>query len=180
VDFEDNVAVVSKIVGGSIPKEFIKPAMDGCRTTITTGVKFGYPMINVKVTVVDGSYHAVDSSQVAFEQAGRLAVLEATEKCGPALLEPIMKVVVTVPNDYLGNVTADMNSRRGMIIDTDDRGVIKLVTCEVPLSEMFGYTTSLRGMSQGRASSTMEFLEYRQMPKSMMDAVLAEQAGGKK
>jgi len=179
VDFEDNVTVISDIVGGSIPKEFIKPAMEGCRSTITTGVKFGYPMINVKVTVVDGSYHAVDSSQVAFEQAGRLAVLEATEKCGPALLEPIMKVVVTVPNDYLGNVTADMNSRRGMIIDTDDRGVVKLVTCEVPLSEMFGYTTSLRGMSQGRASSTMEFLEYRQMPKSMMDAVLAEAAGEK-
>jgi elongation factor G len=179
VDFEDNVTVISDIVGGSIPKEFIKPAMEGCRTTITTGVKYGYPMINVKVTVVDGSYHAVDSSQVAFEQAGRLAVLEATEKCGPVLLEPIMKVVVTVPNDYLGNVTADMNSRRGMIIDTDDRGVVKLVTCEVPLSEMFGYTTSLRGMSQGRASSTMEFLEYRQMPKSMMDAVLAEAAGEK-
>ena len=180
LDFEDNVAVTSAIVGGAIPKEFIKPAMDGARTTCTTGVKFGYPMINVKVTIVDGSYHAVDSSQVAFEQAARLAVMEATEKCGPALLEPIMKVVVTVPNDYLGNVTADMNSRRGMIIDTDDRGVVKLVTCEVPLSEMFGYTTSLRGMSQGRASSTMEFLEYRQMPKSMMDAVLAEQAGGKK
>ncbi len=180
LDFDDNVAVTSAIVGGAIPKEFIKPAMDGARTTCTTGVKFGYPMINVKVTIVDGSYHAVDSSQVAFEQAARLAVMEATEKCGPALLEPIMKVVVTVPNDYLGNVTADMNSRRGMIIDTEDRGVVKLVTCEVPLSEMFGYTTSLRGMSQGRASSTMEFLEYRQMPKSMMDAVLAEQAGGKK
>ncbi|HYE63867.1 MAG TPA: elongation factor G [Phycisphaerales bacterium] len=179
LDFEDNVAVTSAIVGGAIPKEFIKPAMDGARQTCTTGVKFGYPMINVKVTIVDGSYHAVDSSQVAFEQAARLAVMEATEKCGPALLEPIMKVVVTVPNDYLGNVTADMNSRRGMIIDTEDRGVVKLVTCEVPLSEMFGYTTSLRGMSQGRASSTMEFLEYRQMPKNMMDAVLAEAAGEK-
>jgi len=180
IDFDDNVAVVSDITGGSIPKEFIKPAMDGCRLTVTTGVKFGYPMINVKVTVVDGSYHAVDSSQVAFEQAGRLAVLEATEKCGPVLLEPIMKVVVTVPNDYLGNVTADLNSRRGMIIDTDDRGVVKLVTAEVPLDKLFGYTTSLRGMSQGRASSTMEFLEYRQMPRGLMDEVLAEQSGGKK
>ncbi len=180
VDFEDNVTIVNEVVGGSIPKEFIKPAMDGCRQTITTGVKFGYPMINVKVTIVEGSSHAVDSSQVAFEQAGRLAVLEATEKCGPVLLEPIMKVVVTVPNDYLGNVTADLNSRRGMIIDTDDRGIVKLVTAEVPLDKLFGYTTSLRGMSQGRASSTMEFLEYRQMPKSLMDEVLAEQSGGKK
>jgi elongation factor G len=174
VDFEDNVAVVSEIVGGAIPKEFIKPAMDGIRSTCTSGVKFGYPMINVKATVVDGSSHAVDSSQIAFEQAGRIAVQEATEKCGPVLLEPIMKVVVTVPNDYLGNVTGDMMSRRGMIIDTDDRGVVKLVTCEVPLSEMFGYTTSLRGMSQGRASSTMEFLEYRQMPTNLMKEVLAE------
>jgi elongation factor G len=88
-----------------------------------------------------------------------------------------MKVVVTVPNDYLGNVTADMNSRRGMIIDTEDRGVVKLVSCEVPLSEMFGYTTSLRGMSQGRASSTMEFLEYRPMPSSMMKEILEAQSG---
>jgi translation elongation factor EF-G len=180
LDFTDNVAVENKIVGGAIPKEFIKPTIDGIRMTCATGVKFGYPMINVKVTIVDGSSHAVDSSQVAFEQAARLAVIEAAEKAGPVLLEPIMKVVVTVPNDYLGNVTADMNSRRGMIIDTEDRGIVKLVTCEVPLSEMFGYTTALRGMSQGRASSTMEFLEYRQMPKNLMDAVLAEQAGGKK
>jgi len=180
VDFEDNIAVVNKVVGGSIPKEFIKPAMDGARLTLTSGVKFGYPMINVKISIVDGSSHAVDSSQVAFEQAARLAVIEATEKCGPVLLEPIMKVVVTVPNDYLGNVTADMNARRGMIMDTDDRGVVKLVTCEVPLSMMFGYTTNLRGMSQGRASSTMEFLEYRQMPRGLMDEVLAEQSGGKK
>jgi len=180
VDFEDTIAVVNEIVGGSIPKEFIKPTMDGIRQTFITGVKYGYPMINVKATLVDGSYHAVDSSQVAFEQAGRLAVIEATERAGPVLLEPIMKVVVTVPNDYLGNVTGDINSRRGMIIDTDDRGVVKLVTCEVPLSEMFGYTTSLRGMSQGRASSTMEFLQYRQMPAGMMKAVLEEQSGGKK
>src|SRR5206468_11544467 len=136
--------------------------------------------INIKVTLVDGSSHAVDSSQVAFEQAGRIALQEAVERAGPVLLEPIMKVVITVPNDYLGNVTGDMNARRGMIIDTDDRGVVKLVTCEVPLSMMFGYTTNLRGMSQGRASSTMEFLKYRQMPRGLMDTVLAEQSGGKK
>jgi elongation factor G len=172
LDFTDLIAVENKIVGGSIPKEFIKPTMDGIRSTCSSGVKFGYPMINVKATIVDGSSHAVDSSQIAFEQAGRIAVQEATERAGPVLLEPIMKVVVTVPNDYLGNVTGDMMSRRGMIIDTDDRGVVKLVTCEVPLSEMFGYTTSLRGMSQGRASSTMEFLEYRQMPAGLMKEVL--------
>ncbi len=180
LDFTDNIAVENKVVGGSIPKEYIPSVMYGIRQTAVTGVKFGYPMINIKATIVDGSSHAVDSSQVAFEQAGRLALMEATEKAGPVLLEPIMKVVVTVPNDYLGNVTGDISSRRGMIIDTDDRGVVKLVTCEVPLSEMFGYTTSLRGMSQGRASSTMEFLEYRPMPKNLMEQVLeAEGRGGK-
>jgi elongation factor G len=172
LDFTDNIAFENKIVGGSIPKEFVPSVEYGVRQTAGSGVKFGFPLINVKITLVDGSYHAVDSSQVAFEQAGRIALQEAIEKAGPVLLEPIMKVVITVPNDYLGNVTGDMSARRGMIIDTEDRGPVKLVTCEVPLSEMFGYTTSLRGMSQGRASNTMEFLEYRQMPTSMMKEVV--------
>ncbi|MBX3410569.1 MAG: elongation factor G [Phycisphaeraceae bacterium] len=179
LDFTDSIAFENKVVGGVIPKEFIPSIEYGIRDTATSGVKFGYPLINIKATLTYGSYHDVDSSQVAFEQAGRLALLEAVEKAGPVLLEPIMKVVVTVPNDYLGNVTGDINSRRGMIIDTEDRDPVKLVTCEVPLSEMFGYTTSLRGMSQGRASSTMEFLEYRQMPTSMMKEILEEQQGGK-
>ena len=180
LDFEDQIAVENKVVGGAIPKEYIPSAEWGIRQTCKTGVKYGYPMINVKATIVDGSYHDVDSSQVAFELAGRLAVLEATEKAGPQLLEPIMKVVVTVPNDYLGNVTGDISSRRGMIIDTEDRDPVKMVTCEVPLSEMFGYTTSLRGMSQGRASSTMEFLEYRPMPAGMVKEIMEAEAGGKK
>jgi elongation factor G len=166
LDFTDNIAFENGIVGGVIPKEFIPSIEYGVRQTAITGVKFGYPLINIKVTLTYGSYHDVDSSQVAFEQAGRLALLEACDRAQPVLLEPIMKVVVTVPNDYLGNVTGDMMSRRGMIIDTEDRDPVKLVTCEVPLSEMFGYTTSLRGMSQGRASSTMEFLEYRCPPAS--------------
>jgi elongation factor G len=172
LDFTDNIAFENKIVGGSIPKEFVPSVEYGIRQAVTSGVKFGYPMINIKVSLMDGSYHAVDSSQVAFEQAGRIAIQEAVEKAGAVLLEPIMKVVITVPNDYLGNITGDISSRRGMIIDTEDRGPVKLVTCEVPLSEMFGYTTSLRGMSQGRASNTMEFLEYRQMPTSMMKEVV--------
>jgi len=162
-----------------IPKEFIPSVEYGIRQTAVTGVKFGYPLINIKATLTYGSYHDVDSSQIAFEQAGRLALMEACERAQPVLLEPIMKVVVTVPNDYLGNVTGDMMSRRGMIIDTEDRDPVKLVTCEVPLSEMFGYTTSLRGMSQGRASSTMEFLEYRPMPQAIMKQILEEQQGGK-
>ena len=171
LDFTDNIAFENAVVGGSIPKEFIPSVEYGVRETIKAGAFAGYPMINVKVTLTDGSFHAVDSDQLSFEQAGRIAVQEAVPRAGPTLLEPIMKVVVTVPNDYLGNVTGDMMSRRGMIIDTDDRGVVKLVTCEVPLSEMFGYTTSLRGMSQGRASNTMEFLEYRPMPRNLVDAI---------
>ncbi len=180
LDFTENVAVDIKVVGGAIPKEYVPSVEHGIRQTCLSGVKFGYQMINVKATIVDGSYHPVDSSQVAFEQAGRLAVMEATEKAGPVLLEPIMKVVITVPNDYLGNVTGDVSSRRGMIIDTDDRGVVKMVTCEIPLSELFGYTTTLRGMSQGRASATMEFLEYRPMPSNLMKELVEGGAKGKK
>jgi len=175
LDFSDACAFENGIVGGSVPKEFIPSIEYGARQAAKTGVFAGYPLINIKITLVDGSYHPVDSSQIAFEQAGRLALQEAVARAGPTLLEPIMKVVVTVPNDYLGNVTGDISSRRGMIVDTDDRGVVKLVTCEVPLSEMFGYTTSLRGMSQGRASNTMEFLEYRPMPQSLIKAVREEE-----
>ena len=174
LDFTDGVAFENAVVGGSIPKEFIPSVEYGARQAAKTGPFAGYPLINIKVTLVDGSYHAVDSSQVAFEQAGRIALQEAVAKAGPTLLEPIMKVVITVPNDYVGNVTGDISSRRGMIIDTEDRDPVKVVTCEVPLSEMFGYTTSLRGMSQGRASNTMEFLEYRQMPASLIKAVKEE------
>jgi len=168
LDFKDNMSFDNKVVGGSIPKEFIPSVEKGIRETAKSGVKYGYPMINFKATLVDGSYHAVDSSQVAFEQAGRLALQMAAEKAGAVLLEPIMKVVITTPEDYLGSVTGDISSRRGLITDSEDRGHIKLVTCEVPLSEMFGYTTTLRGLSQGRASSTMEFLEYREMPAGMV------------
>ena len=128
------------------------------------------------MTLIDGSSHSVDSSQIAFEQAGRLALREAVARAGSVLLEPIMKVVVISPEAYIGNVTGDLSSRRGMIVDTEDRGVIKAITAEVPLSQMFGYTTTLRGMSQGRASSTMEFLEYRAMPASMAKEVI-EAAG---
>ncbi len=171
LDFTENVAFENKVVGGSIPKEFIPSVEYGVRETAKSGVFAGYPLINIKVTLVDGSYHTVDSDQLSFEQAGRIALQEAVPKAAPTLLEPIMKVVVTVPNEFIGNVTGDMMSRRGLIIDTDDRGIIKLVTCEVPLSEMFGYTTSLRGMSQGRASNTMEFLEYRPMPANLIKEI---------
>jgi len=171
LDFTDSVAWENKVVGGSIPKEFVPSVEYGARQTAKTGPFAGYPLINIKITLVDGSYHAVDSSQIAFEQAGRLALQEAVAKAGPTLLEPIMKVVITCPEDYVGNVTGDISSRRGMIVNTEDRANVKLITCEVPLSEMFGYTTTLRGMSQGRASNTMEFLEYRQLPSNLVKEI---------
>ena len=172
LNFKDNVAFVNKIVGGSIPKEYIPSVEVGVRQTALSGVTAGYPLINVKVELIDGSSHAVDSSQVAFEQAGRLAFQDAVSKAGSILLEPIMKVVITTPEEYFGNVTGDISGRRGMIVEQEDRGMIKVVTCEVPLSEMFGYTTTLRGLTQGRASNTMEFKEYRQMPANLQKEVI--------
>ena len=172
VNFKNNIAFVNKVVGGSIPKEFIPSVEAGVRQTAIGGVTAGYPLINIKVELVDGSYHDVDSSQIAFEQAGRLALRDAVSKARSILLEPIMKVVITTPEDYLGNVTGDLSSRRGMILDSEDRGPVKIVTAEVPLSEMFGYTTTLRGLSQGRASSVMEFMKYAPMPANLQKEVI--------
>ncbi|MEO1583115.1 MAG: elongation factor G [Planctomycetota bacterium] len=172
IKFDDNIAFKNSVVGGKIPKEFIPSVETGIRETAKSGVSASYPLINIFAELVDGSYHEVDSSQVAFEQAGRLALREAVTKAKSVLLEPIMKVVITTPEEYLGNITGDLSSRRGMISDTEDRGHIKAVTAEVPLSEMFGYTTTLRGLSQGRAASSMEFLAYRPMPPSLQKEVI--------
>ncbi len=173
LNFKDNIAFENKIVGGSIPKEFIPSVEVGIRQTAVSGVMAGYPLINFKATLVDGSSHAVDSSQVAFEQAGRLALIEACHKAGITLLEPVMKVVITTPDEYIGSVTGDVSSRRGMITGTEERGNTRLITAEVPLSEMFGYTTVLRSLTQGRATSTMEPLEYRPLPPNMVKEVTA-------
>ncbi len=172
LDFTDNVAFENAIVGGAIPKEFIPSVEVGIRNTAKSGVSAPFPLINIKVTLTDGKYHDVDSSQVAFEQAGRLALREAVSAAGSVLLEPIMKVVITTPEEYVGNVTGDISSRRGMILDTEDKGIIKEITADVPLSEMFGYTTDLRGMSQGRAANSMEFKEYREMPGNLQKEVI--------
>jgi len=173
LNFDGNVAFENKIVGGAIPKEFIPSVEHGIRTTAASGVLAGYPLINLKATLVDGSFHAVDSSQVAFEQAGRLALMEACHKAGVTLLEPIMKVVVTTPEEYFGSVTGDLSSRRGMIVNQEERSNTRIITAEVPLSEMFGYTTTLRSLSQGRATSAMEPLEYRPLPPNMVKEVVA-------
>jgi elongation factor G len=168
----DGVVFEDKVTGGVIPREFIPSVEYGVRQAAAAGILGGYPLINVRVQLVYGSYHDVDSSQVAFEQAGALAFRDACHKAKPALLEPIMKLVVTTPDEFFGNVSGDISSRRGMIIDSELRGVVRIITAEVPLSELFGYTTSLRSMTQGRAASSMEPAEYRLMPDRLKDEVL--------
>jgi elongation factor G len=172
--WEDGVAFENKVFGGAIPKEYIPSVEYGVRMAAKTGVLANFPLINVKVTLTDGSYHPVDSSQIAFELAGQLAFKEGVLKAGPTLLEPIMKVVVTTPEDFVGNVTGDLNKRRGVIVNSEQRGNTRVVEAEVPLSEMFGYTTELRSMSQGRASSVMEPLKYAEVPTNVRKAILEE------
>jgi elongation factor G len=170
--WKDGFAFENKVFGGSIPKEYIPSVEYGARMAAKTGVLANYPLINVKVTLTDGSYHAVDSSQIAFELAGQIAFKDACQKAGLTLLEPIMKVVVTTPEDFVGNVTGDLNRRRGIIVNSDQRGNTRVVEAEVPLSEMFGYTTELRSMSTGRASSVMEPLRYSTVPANVKAAIL--------
>jgi elongation factor G len=172
--WEDNFAFENKVFGGSIPKEYIPSVEYGARMAAKTGVLANYPLINIKVTLLDGSYHAVDSSQIAFELAGQIAFKDAVNKAGLTLLEPIMKVVVTTPEDFVGNVVGDLNKRRGMINNSEQRGNTRIVDAEVPLSEMFGYTTELRSMSTGRASSVMEPLKYAPVPNNVKNAILEE------
>ncbi len=162
----------SKISGGAIPKEYVKPAEEGMRETLEKGVLAGYPVLDVKMTLVDGSYHDVDSNEMAFKVAGSMAASEAVKRANPAILEPIMKVEVVTPEDYFGDVMGDINSRRGQILGTSERGLAKVISAEVPLSNMFGYVTTLRSMSQGRASSTMEFDHYAEVPSNVQQQII--------
>lgn len=170
--WQDGVVFVDKVSGGSIPREFIPSVGIGARNTAKTGVLAGYPLLGVKVELLDGKYHDVDSSQIAFEMAGVIAFKEATKRAGLQLMEPIMKVVVTTPDEFFGNVTGDLNRRRAIIIGDEERGVVRILTAEAPLSEMFGYSNSLRGMSQGRASYAMEPLRYSAVPNNVAKAIL--------
>lgn len=168
---------VSKIVGGSIPKEFIGPAEQGMRETCASGVLAGYPLIDVKVTLVDGTYHDVDSSEMAFKIAGSMAVKEAVKLASPVIMEPMMKVEVEVPEDYLGSVMGDLISRRGQIEGQDaEEGLSKVIT-KVPLAEMFGYATDIRSMTQGRGIFSMEFASYEDVPKSVAETIIAKNKG---
>ena len=160
---------VNAVVGGAIPKEYI-PAVDaGIQGAMHTGVLAGYPVVDVKVTLYDGSYHEVDSSEMAFKIAGSMAFKEAMRKADPVLMEPIMKVSVIVPEDYMGDVIGDLNSRRGQIQGMDARGAAQQLDAFVPLSEMFGYATDLRSRSQGRGQYTMEPSHYTEVPKSIQE-----------
>jgi elongation factor G len=160
------------IVGGVVPKEYI-PAVDkGVKEQLTNGVIAGYPVVDVKVTLYDGSYHDVDSSEMAFKIAGSMAFKEGALKASPVLLEPIMEVEVVTPEDYMGDVMGDLNRRRGLVQGMEDAPAGKIVRAEVPLAEMFGYATDLRSMTQGRATYSMEFGKYNEAPNSVADAVM--------
>lgn len=165
---------VNKITGGVIPREYIPAVEKGCVEALESGVVAGFPMVDVKVTLYDGSYHEVDSSEMAFKIAGSMAVKQAAQKANPIILEPVFKVEVTTPEEYMGDIIGDINSRRGMIGGMIDRNGAKIITAKVPLSEMFGYATDLRSKSQGRATYSMEFSEYTQVPASIQKAIQEE------
>jgi len=165
---------INAIVGGVVPKEYIKPAETGIREALDNGILAGYPMIDVKVTLFDGSYHEVDSSEMAFKTAGSLAIKEAARKAGPILLEPVMLVEVTTSEDFFGDVIGDLNRRRGTILGMETRGSMQVVRGYVPLAEMFGYVNDLRSMTSGRANYSMEFAHYEPIPKSIADEIIAK------
>jgi elongation factor G len=168
---------VNKIVGGVVPKEYIGPAENGMKETCESGVIAGYPMIDVRVTMVDGSYHDVDSSEMAFKIAGSMAFKDGVKKCNPVLLEPMMKVEVEIPEDFLGSVIGDLSSRRGQVEGQSvDDGQSK-VQAKVPLAEMFGYATQLRSMTQGRGIFSMEFSHYEEVPRNVAEAIISKNQG---
>ena len=168
---------VNKIVGGIVPKEYIKPAESGMRETCESGVIAGYPLIDVKVTMVDGSYHDVDSSEMAFKIAGSMAFKDGVKKCNPVLLEPMMKVEVEIPEDFLGSIIGDLSSRRGQVEGQSIDDGLSKVQSKVPLAEMFGYATQLRSMTQGRGIFSMEFSHYEEVPRNVAEAIISKNQG---
>jgi len=166
----------SKIVGGSVPKEYIPGVQKGIESVLSSGPLAGFPMLGVKATLIDGAYHDVDSSVLAFEIAGRACFREAAKKAGAQLLEPIMKVEVVTPEDYVGDVIGDLNSRRGQIQGQESRGVTIVVDAHVPLANMFKYVDNLRSMSQGRAQYTMQFDHYAPVPSNVAQEIQAKYA----
>ncbi len=165
-----------KTVGGSIPKEYIEPVRKGIEEAAKNGILAGYEVVDFKATVYDGSYHEVDSSEIAFKIAGSMAFKDGVKRAKPVLLEPIMKVEIVTPDDYFGDLMGDVSSRRGNIVGTDDRNGAKIIDCEIPLSEMFGYATDLRSRTQGRGQYTMQFAHYNEVPKSVAEKIIGDRA----
>ncbi len=167
----------NKIVGGVIPKEYIPAVEAGIREAMDNGILAGYPVVDLKATLIDGSYHDVDSSEMAFKIAGSMAFKEGTKKASPVLLEPVFKIEVTVPDDYMGEVIGDLNSRRGRIEGMDSRNGVQIIRGFVPLSEMFGYATVLRSKTQGRGVYVMQFAQYEEVPKNISDSIVVKRQG---
>lgn len=168
---------VNKIVGGVVPREYIPAVQSGVEEALQNGVLAGYPMVDIRATLYDGSYHDVDSSEMAFKIAGSMALKAAKSKCQPVLLEPVMKVEVTVPEDYMGDVMGDINSRRGRVEGMDARGGAQVIRAMVPLAEMFGYATNLRSRTQGRGVYTMHFDHYEEVPKNIAEEIISKASG---
>jgi len=171
---------VNEIRGGVIPKEYIPGVIKGVESQMLNGVKANFPVVDCKVKLIDGATHPVDSSVMAFEICGRAAFKEGANQCSPIVLEPVMKVEVTTPEEYMGSVIGDLNSRRGVIDNLGDRGNVKLIQASVPLSEMFSYIGELRSLSKGRATFSMEFGKYQQLPDNLADELIAGGAATKK
>ena len=167
---------IDEIKGGVVPREYIKPVQQGIEEAMANGVIAGYPVVDMEATLYDGSYHDVDSSEVAFKIAGSMALQDGVKKANPVLLEPVMKVEVVTPEEYMGDVMGDINSKRGRVENMEDRSNAKVVEAFVPLGEMFGYTTSLRSMTKGRASSTMELDHFAEVPSNVAEAIIAKNA----
>ena len=172
----EGVLFENKVVGGSIPKEYIPAVEKGIRNQADTGVLAGFPTVDFKYTLVDGKYHDVDSSALAFEIAAKACFREGMKKASPIILEPIMDVEVTTPQDHVGDVVGDLNRRRGMIQNQESSGSTILVHAHVPLKEMFGYISHLRSMTKGRASFTMQFHHYDPVPRNIADEIMAKSA----
>ncbi len=170
---------VNEVVGGRIPREYIEPCNKGFQEGLSRGALAGFPLVDVKVELTDGSYHDVDSSEMAFKICASIGIQEAARKADPVILEPVMKVEVVCPEEYFGDVMGDVSARRGLIKDTGSRGMAKTVLADVPLAAMFGYATELRSMTQGRASYSMEPSHYAKVPKNVADEIIASRAGGK-
>jgi elongation factor G len=169
---EENFIFENKTVGGTVPREYVPAVEKGLRGALTSGVLAGYPVVSVKIQLTDGSYHEVDSSEIAFQMAASMAFKEAMRRSNPVLMEPIMDVEVVVPKDYMGDVIADLSSRRGKIGGMTQRAEAQVITARVPLAEMFGYATALRSLTQGRAVYTMQFACYEPAPKSVAEEVI--------